>query len=262
MWPNELIRPLTEKDGKHILVCPQGDLFHSAIPDPYLMLVLMVMLITPERIYYLLTKRPGRMRKILASFPFWPLPNVNIGTSAENQFCLDTRANELSSTQVHPDAFRYLSCEPLLAPVQLGSFTKTIKWVIFGAEKKHYGTGRPMDPEWAAALKAECQAAGIPYYHHRSSNKVDLQKPGEPISEVPKLLEIRDGKTQIYVSDLQKVRNEFPSGVKLAAELEISKNILSEVLYGRPVSNPIAEKISTFFSARLGKPCQFISPPY
>lgn len=102
----------------------------------------------------------------------WPLPNVWIGTSVENQDAADERIPELLAT---PAAVRFLSCEPLLDVVDIkfglhrialhenhvGPATK-IDWVIAGCES---GPGaRPCDVAWLRSLRDQCANAGVPYF--------------------------------------------------------------------------------------------------
>jgi protein gp37 len=90
--------------------------------------------------------------------PPWPLPNVWLGVSVETQKWADIRIPKLTKT---PAAVRFLSCEPLLGPVDLDGLVG-IHWVIAGGES---GAGaRPMHPAWARSLRDQCQAAGVPFF--------------------------------------------------------------------------------------------------
>jgi len=117
--------------------------------------------------------------------PEWPLPNVIVGVTAENQQTADERIPVLLQT---PAAVRFVSCEPLLGPINLtsipaatwgeefggpdyrgitlsaldgGRSTDTpwhLNWVIVGGET---GPGaRPMHPNWVRSLRDQCQASG------------------------------------------------------------------------------------------------------
>lgn len=118
-------------------------------------------------------------------------PNVWLGTSVENQAAADERIPHLLHT---PAAVRFLSCEPLLGPVDLrpkapeaysllgrfystGTFDPTgmspapdrvlncfpkIGWAIVGGESGH--GSRPMHVEWARSFVAQCQAANCPVF--------------------------------------------------------------------------------------------------
>lgn len=116
-------------------------------------------------------------------FSQWPLPNVWLGVSVENQAAADERIPLLLQT---PAAKRFVSCEPLLGMVDLGklilpepSFFSAqecsvdalsvriddrlgLNWVICGGES---GPGaRPMHPDWARMLRDQCQEAGVPFF--------------------------------------------------------------------------------------------------
>lgn len=92
----------------------------------------------------------------------WPLPNVWLGVSVEDQATADERIPLLLEA---PAAVRFVSAEPLLGPVVFGlaySERVEIDWVIVGGES---GAGaRPMDVAWARSIVAECRAAGVPVF--------------------------------------------------------------------------------------------------
>jgi protein gp37 len=111
----------------------------------------------------------------------WPLPNVHLGVSVENQSAADERIPLLLRC---PDAVRWVSCEPLLGPVdlsaeylatKLGSYpfptlerehrTKLIDlldWVVAGGESGP--NARPMHPDWVRSLRDQCKAANVPFF--------------------------------------------------------------------------------------------------
>jgi protein gp37 len=93
-----------------------------------------------------------------------------LGVSVENQKADDERIPLLLQT---PAAVRFLSCEPLLGPVNLreywgyndepmGEYINSIDWVIVGGESGH--GARPMHPEWARSLRDQCQEAGVSFF--------------------------------------------------------------------------------------------------
>lgn len=146
LHPNRLDWPIRKRDGKKIFVCSQADLFHDDVPDEYIARVFAVMALAPQHTFQVLTKRHGRMRSLLSSDDFrsevtqtfvgwavedlslktghlesatgdrWPLPNVWLGVSAEDQKRADLRIPALLDT---PAAVRWISAEPLLGPVNL-----------------------------------------------------------------------------------------------------------------------------------------------
>jgi protein gp37 len=97
----------------------------------------------------------------LPCFP-WPLPNVWLGTSVENQAAADERHAHLMRT---PAAVHFWSAEPLLGPIDTGPLWEKHgkpAWVIVGGES---GPGaRPCRVEWLRSLRNQCAAAGVAYF--------------------------------------------------------------------------------------------------
>lgn len=131
--------------------------------------------------WLLLTKRPENFGLLFDPFAPWP-DNAWAGTTAENQECLGRRWPDLMQV---PARRRFLSCEPLLGPLDLqqtfdrwinsipGTTTATwpglsdyLHWVICGGESDptHGKNARPMRTDWATGLRDECVAAGIPFF--------------------------------------------------------------------------------------------------
>ena len=188
---------------KSYTVAVGADLFHKDVPDEYIARVFAVMALAPQHTFQVLTKRHGRMRSLLSSVrwedmligtgmwpidydPAAPLPNVWLGVSVEDQKTADLRIPALLDT---PAAVRWLSCEPLLGPVDLrglmqcfhcktthrfgtcgiygrplpyGVLSKRhIDWIVVGGESGP--RARPMHPDWARLLRDQCEVAGVPF---------------------------------------------------------------------------------------------------
>jgi protein gp37 len=77
--------------------------------------------------YQVLTKRATRLRRLASDLP-WPA-DVWMGVSVEN---LDV-AHRVDQLRQAPAAVRFLSCEPLLGPLD-GLDLNGIGWVIAGGE--------------------------------------------------------------------------------------------------------------------------------
>lgn len=205
------------KLGRRIFVNSMSDLFHENVPDEYIDKVFAVMAVTQRHTFQVLTKRADRMRRYFegdrllainrvicdanlmgvgepASFHKWPLPNVWLGVSVENQHFADERIPLLLQT---PAAVRFISAEPLLGPVDLQAvplpgaaehyydlrgvaqpiseketepddwkyWTKRqarLDWVIVGGES---GAGaRPFAHKWGRSIVSQCKAAGVPVF--------------------------------------------------------------------------------------------------
>lgn len=207
-----LDQPLRWARPRRIFVCAHGDLFHEDVPDAWIDQVFAVMALSPQHTFQVLTKRAGRMREYLSDprtrhriydlvcdrviaetmnvvlttpgapeftgapkaprIPLgnWPLSNVWLGVSAEDQPRADERIPELLAT---PAAFRFVSIEPMVGPVDLSASwtldlrhmaggTRGLDWVILGGES---GPGaRPMHPDWARRVRDDCAAAGVPFF--------------------------------------------------------------------------------------------------
>lgn len=132
----------------------------------------------------------------------WPLPNVWLGVSVENQKAADERIPLLLQT---PAAIRFISAEPLLGPVDLtdlhGSDSESfcidgltgdevecyygdrfprfnrVDWVIAGGESGK--NARPMHPEWARSLRDQCAAADVPFFFKQWGRWAPVDLAGE-----------------------------------------------------------------------------------
>ena len=214
-----LDRPLRWQAPKRIFVASLSDPFHHNLSFSAIGRIFAVMASSPRHTYQLLTKRPARMaeffrtvslatvidqaRSYVSQISFqgkeqaydhlleiknktWPLPNVQLGTSVEDQRSADTRIPLLIES---PAAIRFLSCEPLLGHVELPvaylgkarwsdcvdadygpgreRLPGGIQWVICGGES---GKGhRAMNLAWARHLRDQCVAAGVAYFFKQSS---------------------------------------------------------------------------------------------
>ena len=117
---------------------------------------------TPNLDWLLLTKRPQNIARIAPWRNNWP-GNVWLGTSVEDQKIAEKRLPFLLRV---PAAIRFLSCEPLLGPLNLEHWFRreslySIDWVIAGGESGC--NSRPMHPDWAAALLQQCESSNVPF---------------------------------------------------------------------------------------------------
>lgn len=194
--PERLGIPLRWRKPKRIFVCSMADLFHHEVSDDRIAEVFAVMACNylwdrPTHTFQVLTKRHARMRSLLSSeqfratvariaagmtgdsdadnvhdavfYHYWPLPNVWLGVTAENQSWFEIRTEALRTT---PAAVRWASLEPLLSHVDIGYLdgpgtAAGMDWLVVGGES---GPGaRPMHPDWARSLRDQCVAAGVPF---------------------------------------------------------------------------------------------------
>jgi protein gp37 len=165
-WRNPL-RWSKESPGARVFCASLADIFenyrgdgsapdHPPSLDPWRNDLFDLIEKTPNLEWLLLTKRPQNAAKFLRK----RLPgNIWIGTSVEDQKAADQRVPHLAGI---PAKVRFLSCEPLLGPLNLGPYLGDIDWVIVGGESGK--SPRPMDPDWVRDIRNQCMAAGVAFH--------------------------------------------------------------------------------------------------
>lgn len=173
-----------------------ADVFDNAVPSDWRSDLFELIDRTPDLDWLLLTKRIGNAAQMLRDdwerdcFP----PNVWLGATVVNQ---DEADRDVPKLLAVPARVRFLSCEPLLGPVDLNRIHEEcdgglghswesclngkrfspwvdidedpmipghpkIDWVIAGGES---GPGaRPMHPDWVRSLRDQCKDAGVPFF--------------------------------------------------------------------------------------------------
>ena len=215
-----LTQPLRWKKPRSIFACSMTDIFHEAHQYDWMHKILAVAALCPQHTFIILTKRPEAAFEKLSEdedaayeiaieaadiippgydltdihmtlecgewrLKSWPLPNVWLGVSVEDQGTAIKRIPILLET---PAAVRFISAEPLLGAVNIESWIglaicastyqtaneefyrcdmtgnpcEGISWVIVGGESGH--NARPMHPDWARQLRDQCKAAGVPFF--------------------------------------------------------------------------------------------------
>ncbi len=158
---DELQKPLKWKKSKKIFVNSMSDLFHEDVPFDFIDRVFALMAICPQHTFQILTKRIERLLEWSKNYdgPVFPLSNVWIGTSVEDQQTANKRIPLLLQV---PAAVRFLSCEPLLEWIDLNKYLHGIHWVIAGGESGH--NARPLHPVWIRSIRYQCEHANIPFF--------------------------------------------------------------------------------------------------
>lgn len=151
---DRLSQPFAWKRPRTIFVNSMSDLFHEDVPDAYISSVFEVMERAHWHTFQILTKRPERAAMLAPVLP-WPV-NVWLGVSVENQ----RWASRIDSLRIIDAHVRFLSCEPLLGPLDLD--LSGIHWVIAGGESGP--RARPMRLSWVRAVRDQCIVAGIPFF--------------------------------------------------------------------------------------------------
>ncbi|MFG3085088.1 DUF5131 family protein [Streptomyces parvulus] len=208
-------QPYRWKKPARVFVNSMSDLFHQDVPDLFITRVFDVMEANPQHTFQVLTKRHARMRSFVqqrealkreyaekfddcpteamrnSPAAKWareraakPPANIWLGVSVETQKWADIRIPALLET---PAAVRFLSCEPLLGPVDLKQAVRTmgserghgltasfvhaggccrkfhgIDWVIVGGESGH--GARAMHPDWVRDLRDQCATGEVPFF--------------------------------------------------------------------------------------------------
>lgn len=153
--PASLEQPYRWRSPRVVFVNSMSDLFHARVPLAFIKDVCAVMADTPQHTYQVLTKRAMRARRLADHFDF--PPNMWLGVSVESSDYFH-RIDELRRI---PAAVRFLSCEPLLGPLD-GINLDGIGWVIAGGESGlDY---RPMDISWARDIRDACVGADVPFF--------------------------------------------------------------------------------------------------
>ncbi|MGK8487097.1 DUF5131 family protein [Nocardia asiatica] len=180
--PQALDVPRRWRAPRVVFVNSMSDLFHAKVPVGFIRDVFDVMRETPQHTYQVLTKRSMRLKR-LADRLEWP-DNVWMGVSVENAGYLD-RVDHLRDV---PAAVRFLSCEPLLGPLD-GLVLDGIGWVIAGGESG--ADHRPMDPEWVRVIRDTCRAADVPFFFKqwggRTPKAMGRELDGQLWDEMPAL---------------------------------------------------------------------------
>ena len=157
LHPDRLRLPLSWKTPRRIFVNSMSDLFHEEVPSSFIKQVFEVMGQAKRHTFQVLTKRHERLGS-LADELDWP-SNVWLGVSVENQYWADRRIPALR--HVTP-AVRFISCEPLLKPIDLREHLEGIHWVIAGGESGP--RARPADLTWLREIRDQCEQIGVAFF--------------------------------------------------------------------------------------------------
>jgi protein gp37 len=165
----------------------------------------------------------GNLYSLYCSVP-WPLPNVWLGVTAENQKAADERIPDLLAT---PAAVRWVSYEPALGPLDIrrwsgeaiggssfradgeefrrcdltGNPLEGIDWVVTGGETGPYS--RFMNPEWPRAIAAQCASAGTAYFHKHNGEWLDADTLGAPYKRLNKPLTFSEAENLAELGDFR-----------------------------------------------------------
>lgn len=182
-WNKEA--PNTEFAGRKgfwpVFSASLGDIFDNDVPDEWRRDFWALVKECKNLTFQIVTKRISNAARMLP--PDWGdgYSNVWLISTVVNQYEADRDIPKLLSI---PAAVHGLSMEPLLGAVDLrtirlsnGSvldalmgidtafqcgYVNKLGWVIAGGESNNLA--RPMHPDWVRGLKAQCFAAGVPFF--------------------------------------------------------------------------------------------------
>ncbi|MFZ5451675.1 MAG: DUF5131 family protein [Thermodesulfobacteriota bacterium] len=164
-WRDRLREPLALKKPAQIFVCSMADLFGEWVPREWIEAVLEPVRACPRHTFHFLTKNPRR----LAGFNPWP-PNAWAGATATDQGMMDKAVERLRPVE---GARKYISCEPLLAPVILPE-NAGIDWLLIGALT---GAKKSQPPHsWVESLVNSAKDQNVPVFVKDNLKGFQLQE--------------------------------------------------------------------------------------
>jgi protein gp37 len=163
-------KPIRWRRARSIFVCSMSDLFFHGVSDALRLKIFFTMQECTRHRFLVLTKRPREayiwltkaIEKYAPEFTAHLMDHIWFGVTVENA---DMCAARVPILQQLPVQKRFVSCEPLLGPVNLNFWLDTpepmIDWIIAGGES---GPGaRPTHPDWVGKLQATARVYGIPF---------------------------------------------------------------------------------------------------
>lgn len=183
-------------ERRRVFCASLADVFDDEVPKEWREGLWGAIIMTPELDWMVLTKRPAMMRREVERLGL--IPNMWLGVSVENQRRAEERIPILA--EMEPPV-RFLSCEPLLGPIDLSPWLDRVDLVIAGGESGAHA--RPMNPQWVRSLRDQCVKAG-PRFHFKQWGGRDKKAAGR----------VLDGRTW---DEMPVPRNIDPDGTKLKA---------------------------------------------
>ncbi|SRR6266851_2122989 len=160
--------PLKWKEPALIFTCSWSDFFIEEA-DAWRAEAWDIIQRTPQHTYQILTKRPERVLDrlpwVAVGAPPWE--HVWLGVSVETQRYVDERIPRLLKA---PAALRFLSCEPLLGPLELRPYFPALDWVIVGGQSGRNYQHHMMEIGWVEAIATVCVEFQIPLFIKQDSH--------------------------------------------------------------------------------------------
>jgi len=169
--------PMKWKDPREIFVNSMSDMFLGTVPPHVIKSMWEVMLATPQHMYQILTKRPIPALRIIHDLGLEVPDHIWIGVSVEDQ---QRALDRIPALLEIPGRNKFLSCEPLLGPLDLGLWLEVspdhpitpvvrpaIRWIIDGGESG--SKRRPAHLDWFRSIRDDCARSGVAYFHKQGN---------------------------------------------------------------------------------------------
>jgi len=174
--------PRSWRRPKLVFVNSMSDLFQEDVPVEFIRRVFETMAACPQHTFQVLTKRSERLTELASTLPW--RNNIWIGVSIENLQVID----RVSHLRKVPAAVRFLSCEPLIGPLDPLPL-EGVHWVIVGGESGP--RARPMRSEWVTSILEQCRAAEVAFFFKQwggvRKDRTGRQLFGRTFDEMPRL---------------------------------------------------------------------------
>lgn len=191
---------------KRVFCASMADVFENRVDlVPHRLRLLDLIAKTPQLDWLLLTKRIHLVKKQLPKGYVFP-SNVWLGTTVENQAEADKRIRHL--LEFATPGVRFLSCEPLLGPLDLRRFlTKNeagvgVDWVIAGGESGH--GSRPMEPQWPDELRKQCTSARVPFHFKQWGHWAPVELATDALTKRTVIHIVKQGDLEIQLAAVGK----------------------------------------------------------
>ena len=147
--------PRQWKRPRTVFVNSMSDLFHEDVPIEFIQRVFKTMRECPQHIFQVLTKRTERLKQLSSDLDW--AENIWMGVSVEDSRVV-SRISDLQATAAQT---RFLSCEPLIGPLNEMSLAG-IHWVIAGGESGP--KSRPVEAEWIRSIQRQCADQNVAFF--------------------------------------------------------------------------------------------------
>lgn len=183
-WQRKAAEFFAEHGRRQRVFCASmADVFDNQIDPAWRIDLWELIRQTPDLDWQLLTKRPQNIRKMLPLAWGEIRGHVWLGTTIEDQ---DHADQNLPHLLQHDSAVRFVSCEPLLGPIDIKR--SALDWIIAGGESG--GGARPSDPNWFRSLRDQAAYAGVPFFFKqwgdwREGERIGKKLAGSLLDGVP-----------------------------------------------------------------------------